>query len=137
MKKFGKIINLKSFKKGETIERPALGITPEGKNTLFLLLIAIGVTAAITFILAPTFKSDYADLKVGDIASKNIRAPEDLLIEDKTSTMKIKKRAEETSPDVYDFDTKLTKDIINRVSTAFDLMAKFYKVNIPDIYEML
>ena len=137
MKKFGKIINLKSFKKGETIERPALGITPEGKNTLFLLLIAIGVTAAITFILAPTFKSDYADLKVGDIASKNIRAPEDLLIEDKTSTMKIKLRAEETSPDVYDFDTKLTRDITNRVSTAFDLMAKFYKEKVPDIYETI
>lgn len=135
MKNFGKIINLKSFKKGETIESPISGITPEGKNTLFLLLMAIGLTAAITFILAPTFKSDYADLKVGDIASKNIRAPEDLLIEDKTSTLKIKKRAEETSPDVYDFDTKLTRDITNRVSTAFDLMAKFYKEKVPDIYE--
>ncbi|HBA27281.1 MAG TPA: hypothetical protein DCY98_07820 [Nitrospinae bacterium] len=137
MKKIGKIINLKNFRKGETIEKPVSGVAPEGKNTIFLLLIAISMTAAITFILAPTFKSDYANLKAGDIASKNIRATEDLLIEDKTSTTKIKKRAEETSPDVYDFDTKLTKDIINRVSTAFDLMAKFYKVNIPDIYEML
>jgi putative nucleotidyltransferase with HDIG domain len=137
MKKFGKIINIKNLKRGEKIEKQISGAPPESQNTLFLLLISVVMTTAITVILAPAFKSEYTNLKIGDIALKNIRATEDLLIEDKTSTMKIKKRAEETSPDVYDFDTKLAKDITNRVSTAFDLMAKFYKEKVPDIYETL
>ncbi len=137
MKKFGKIINIKSFKKGEAIEKPLSSPSPEKRAIVFPWIVAIIATAAITFILAPVFKPHYASLDTGDIASKNIRAAEDILVEDKASTLKNKKRAEETSPDVYDFDTKLNRDITKRVSTAFDLMTKFYKERVPDLYAFI
>lgn len=142
MKKIGKIINLSSFKntiskanlKGSPSESPLSGTSNERKNTIFFWLMAVAATVSITFLLAPTFKPAYLSLKPGDIAIKNIKAPEDILIEDTTTTAKNKKMAEESSPDIYDLDTKLTRDIINRVSAAFDLMAKFYKEKVPDVY---
>lgn len=137
MKKIGKIINIKSFKKGDTGEKPLSAPPVENKSILFPWMVAITATAAITFILAPAFKPHYTSLDAGDIASKNIRASEDILVEDKASTLKNRKRAEETSPDVYDFDTKLNRDITKRVSTAFDLMTKFYKERVPDLYAFI
>ncbi|MEK6590233.1 MAG: HDIG domain-containing metalloprotein [Nitrospinota bacterium] len=137
MKKLGKIINIKSFTKGDTLEKSLSGSSAEGKSYLFLWLIIIAVIVSITFILTPPFRSSQTVLDVGDISLKNIRANEDILVEDKVSTIKNKERAEESSPDIYDFDTKLTRDITNKVSAAFDLMAKFYKEGIPDIYSYI
>lgn len=137
MKQFGKIINIKSFRKGYTVKKTLPGVPAEGKNNAFIWIMAIAVTISITFILSPSFRPQYMNLQVGDISLKNIRATEDILVEDKSSTIKNKKGAEETSPDVYDFDTKLTRDITNRVSTAFDLISKFYKEKIPDIYSLI
>ncbi|MBI3600685.1 MAG: hypothetical protein HY097_08600, partial [Nitrospinae bacterium] len=145
MKKFGKIINIKSFKhavskanlKGDTIEKPLSSPSSENKSIVFPWIVAITATVAITFILAPTFKPHYTNLNTGDIAPKHIKASDDILVEDKTSTLKNKKRAEETSPDVYDFDTKLNRDITRRASTAFDLMTKFYKERVPDLYKFI
>ncbi len=145
MKKFGKIISIKNFKqkigktglKGEGAEKSLSGISREGQSTLLLWIIGFITTIAITFILTPKLKPAYIPLNAGDIAVKNIKAPEDILIEDRTSTLKNKKRAEETSPDIYDFDTKMTRDITKRVSLAFDIMAKFYKERVPDLYSFI
>ena len=137
MKKLGKIINIKSFTKGDTLEKSLSGSSAEGKSYLFLWLIIIAVIVSITFILTPPFRSSQTVLDVGDISLKNIRANEDILVEDKVSTIKNKERAEESSPDIYDFDTKLTRDITNKVSAGFDLMAKFYKERLPDIYSYI
>ncbi|MBI3582677.1 MAG: HDIG domain-containing protein [Nitrospinae bacterium] len=145
MKKFGKIINLKSFKntankinpKGAAAEKPAAGSDDVRKSALFLWVMALIATASLTILLTPSFKSDNISHNPGDIALRDIKAPEDILIEDKATTIKNKKIAEETSPDIYDFDTKMTRDFTNRVSLAFDLMTKFYKERVPDIYSFI
>lgn len=137
MKKFGKIINIKNLKKGDTAEKPLSISIQQIISHIFPWVIAFIVATALTFIISPTFRSPYPALKSGDISSKNIRAPEDTLIEDKVSTIKSKKRAEETSPDVYDFDIRLTTDITKRASASFDLMVKFYKDKVPELYSSI
>src|SRR3972149_3972993 len=137
MKKIGKIINIKNLKKGDTVKKPLSISLQKIISYISPGVIAFIVTTALTFIISPTFRSPYPALKTGDISSKNIRAPEDTLIEDKVSTIKSKKRAEETSPDVYDFDIRLTTDITKRVSAAFDLMVKFYKGKVPELYSSI
>ncbi len=56
---------------------------------------------------------------LGDVADKNIKAPEDFLVVDKDATEKNRKMAAGNVPVVYDFDSTLLTKLIQRIQTSF------------------
>ncbi|PJB39341.1 MAG: hypothetical protein CO106_11300, partial [Deltaproteobacteria bacterium CG_4_9_14_3_um_filter_44_9] len=79
------------------------------KNPLFqrwLMAILLGVF--VTFFLYPNAELPSIHYEPGDIASKNIKSPQDLLIEDKESTDQRIKEAEKGVIVVYDFDPNMS-----------------------------
>jgi putative nucleotidyltransferase with HDIG domain len=55
----------------------------------------------------------------GDIADKDIKAPEDFFVEDKDATEMNRKVATSKVPTVYDYDSTLLSKLSGRVGTAF------------------
>ncbi|MFV1950633.1 MAG: HD family phosphohydrolase [Nitrospinota bacterium] len=110
------------------------------KQSPFLIWVSIVFMVMIlTFLLTPISSIEIPGrpLRIGDIASRDIKAPRDFLIEDKASTEKNKKEAEEGVRPVYDFDTKIIEDTHKKVSDAFRLIQEIYLMNIPNLYSQL
>ena len=98
------------------------------KNPLFqrwLMAILLGVF--VTFFLYPNAELPSIHYEPGDIASKNIKSPQDLLIEDKESTDQRIKEAEKGVIVVYDFDPNMSGEIRRRLASSFTLMRDLYK----------
>ena len=92
-------------------------IFDSGKTTLVSIL--LGVTVLFTFFLSQDFViSDYS-YKVGDIAKRDIKAPQDFIIEDVEITLKNRKDAVKAMPTIYDHDASLLPNLIEKVTVAF------------------
>ena len=92
-------------------------ILDSGKTTLVSIL--LGVTTLFTFFLSQDFViSDYS-YKVGDIAKRDIKAPQDFIIEDVEITLKNRKDALKAMPTIYDHDASLLPSLIEKVTLAF------------------
>src|SRR5512137_112504 len=67
---------------------------------------AIGISTAIllTLILSPSLQLPIKDYRVGDIATKEIKSSQDLLVEDEKSTQEKRIDAEKSILSVYDYD---------------------------------
>ena len=66
-------------------------ITPAfwmNKNQMVRWLLGLGTVLVLTFLLAPTIELPSTPLRVGDIAPRDFKAPENFLVEDGTSTVK-------------------------------------------------
>ncbi len=83
----------------------------EGQRSLLLLLLAL----ALTVIIVPKggFIPDY--YAPGDIASRDIKAPKDLLIPDLPLTEKKRVEAEDAILPLYDYDSGTAQDIADRL----------------------
>ncbi len=68
------------------------------------LLIGIVTAFIITLLISPTMQQGLKEYKLGDIATKDIKSTQDLLIEDEKSTAKKKLEAERLIPAIYDYD---------------------------------
>lgn len=68
------------------------------------LLIGIVTAFIITLLISPTMQQGLKEYKLGDIATKDIKSTQDLLIEDEKSTTKKKLEAERLIPAIYDYD---------------------------------
>ncbi len=111
----------KSDRKQETGSRKPKGSSPSRKlgiaiddqfqRHLLLVLLAL----ILTFIIIPKggFIPDY--YTPGDIASRDVKAPRDLLIPDRPLTEKKRLEAEEATLSLYDFDPKAGQDIADRL----------------------
>lgn len=82
-------------------------------------LLGLGTVVLLTFLLAPTIELPSTPLHEGDIAPRDIKAPENFLVEDAASTLKRRMEAQNEVRSVYDFDATLSQDISNRLRTAF------------------
>lgn len=91
----------------------------------------------ISYILAPSFPKSLHNLKIGDVASKNIKASEDYLVEDKISTEKNRNNAMKNSVPVYDYNPKMIEEINKKISSAFLIMKTLYIESHPNIYNKL
>jgi putative nucleotidyltransferase with HDIG domain len=84
--------------------------------------ILAGVTACLIFIIYPGLFLTQHAYQVGDIAEKNIKARENLFIEDLSATQVNKKLAAESILSVYDHDPSFERNLTRQIIEAFDEM---------------
>lgn len=95
-------------------------------------IVALSMVLVLTFLITPYIRIPGQFLEKGRIATKNIKSPADFLIEDRLSTEKNRIKAAEGQLDIYDFDTKIAGQVIERISSAFNLINSAYLSGIPD-----
>ncbi|MDM8552040.1 HDIG domain-containing protein [Desulfobacterales bacterium HSG2] len=90
-----------------------------------LLVLVMGI---FTIILYPNLiaKKQHS-YQLGDVAERDIKAPRDFFIEDKTATEKAYQRASEKILTVYDRDATLLPRLNRQVTEAFEDMQKLFE----------
>lgn len=92
----------------------------DAKKERILSILYIGVAILfITILLYPSRPVFYADLSVGEVAPRNIKAPYDFYYEDRISTEEKKYQVEFQSPPVYDYDVNQRDRLIDRSDFLF------------------
>ena len=85
--------------------------------------IGIGTALILTLLLSPTLQLPLKEYQAGDIASKEIKSTQDLLVEDEKSTQEKRIEAERSALSVYDYDPAILIDAENRVRSTFESLA--------------
>jgi putative nucleotidyltransferase with HDIG domain len=90
---------------------------------------AIGIVTAIllTLILSPSLQLPIKEYRVGDIATKEIKSSQDLLVEDERSTQEKRIDAEKSILSVYDFDPAVLTDAENRIRSTFQSLSTSFR----------
>jgi putative nucleotidyltransferase with HDIG domain len=73
-------------------------------------LIGIGTALILTLLLSPALRLHIKEYKVGDVATKDIKSTQDLLVKDEKSTQEKRAQAERAVLPVYDYDPSLLKE---------------------------
>jgi putative nucleotidyltransferase with HDIG domain len=89
--------------------------------------IGIGTALLLTLLLSPMIQLPLKEYKVGDIASKEIKSIQDLLVEDEKSTQEKRIEAERSALSVYDYDPAVLIDEEHRVQSTFESLAKSFR----------
>ncbi len=91
--------------------------------------IGIGIAILLTLLLSPSLTLRLKEYKAGDIATKEIKSTQDLLVEDEKSTQEKRAEAEKSVLSIYDYDPAVLSEFENRVRSTFQtLSASFQKV---------
>jgi putative nucleotidyltransferase with HDIG domain len=91
--------------------------------------IGIGIAILLTLLLSPGLTLRLKEYKVGDIATKEIKSNQDLLVEDEKSTQEKRAEAERSVLSIYDYDPAVLGDAENRTRSTFEsLAASFQKM---------
>ena len=96
--------------------------------------IGIGTALILTFLLSPTLQLPLKEYKVGDIASKEIKSTQDLLVEDEKSTQEKRIEAERSTLSVYDYDPVVLIDAENRVRSTTRMPSVKRNGNPPSVF---
>jgi hypothetical protein len=88
----------------------------------------IGIVTVIflTLILSPSLQLPLKKYKVGDIATKEIKSTQDLLVEDEKSTLEKRNEAEKYILSVYDYDPAVLMDGENRIRSTLASLANSF-----------
>jgi putative nucleotidyltransferase with HDIG domain len=89
--------------------------------------IAIGIAVLLTLLLSPSMTLHLKEYKVGDIATKEVRSMQDLLVEDQKSTQEKRAEAERSVLSIYDFDPAVLSDSENRIRSTFESLAASFQ----------
>jgi cyclic-di-AMP phosphodiesterase PgpH len=89
--------------------------------------IGIGVAALLTLLLSPGLTLRIKEYKVGDIATKEIKSTQDLLVEDERSTQEKRAEAGRFVLSIYDYDPAVLGDAENRTRSTFESLAASFK----------
>lgn len=89
--------------------------------------IGIGIAIILTLLLSPSLTLRLKEYKVGDIATKEIKSTQDLLVEDEKSTQEKRTEAERSVLSIYDFDPAVLVESENRVRSTFESLAASFK----------
>lgn len=81
--------------------------------------IGIGTALCLTFLLSPSLQLPLKKYRVGDIATKEIKSNQELLVEDRRSTQEKRSEAERFVLSVYDYDPGILLDVSSRLRAAF------------------
>ncbi len=81
--------------------------------------IGIGTALLLTLLLSPSLQLPLKKYRAGDIATKEIKSSQDILVEDQRSTQEKRSEAERSVFSVYDYDPGIWVDAENRIRTAF------------------
>jgi len=90
--------------------------------------IGIGMAILLSLLLSPSLTLRLKEYKVGDIATKEIKSNQVLLVEDEKPTQEKRNEAERSVLSVYDYDPSIFSDAENRIRSTFaSLSASFQK----------
>jgi putative nucleotidyltransferase with HDIG domain len=89
--------------------------------------IGMGLAVLLTFLLSPSLTLRLKDYKVGDIANKEIKSTQDLLVEDEKSTQEKRAEAERGVLSLYDYDSAVLSDAESRVRSTFSSLAASFQ----------
>jgi membrane-associated HD superfamily phosphohydrolase len=84
----------------------------------------LAMVAIFLALLYPNLVVRQPVYNLGDIADRDIKAPQDFFVEDKTATAANQQQAADQVLAVYDFDPRIAPQIVERVRTAFAGMRK-------------
>jgi len=89
--------------------------------------IGIGTALIITLLLFPSFPVRFREYQVGDIATKEVKSAQDLLVEDQKSTQEKRLEAEKSVLSVYDYDPSVLGDAETKIRSTFQILASLPK----------
>ena len=89
--------------------------------------IGIGMAILLSLLLSPSLTLRLKEYKVGDIATKEIKSNQVLLVEDEKSTQEKRAEAERAVPPVYDYDPSVFSDAENRIRPTFASLSASFK----------
>ncbi|GLI35115.1 HD family phosphohydrolase [Desulforhabdus amnigena] len=95
------------------------------QKALFLGLLSL----LISFLITPSFTMESPPYRLGDVADQNIKAGQNLRVEDKETTLKKREEAVRQAPLVYDLDESVAKNAQERLETAFQTMREYLKAD--------
>lgn len=101
----------------------------------FYTALVVLVFAVSAFILVPSTQLSSDNLVEGDIATRNIYAPTDVVVVDPFATAKKRTIASEATRDVYDMDLGAARALNEKIRRAFAQMQDGYQKNQPKAYE--
>ncbi|MDP2968444.1 MAG: hypothetical protein Q8P64_04470, partial [Deltaproteobacteria bacterium] len=81
--------------------------------------IGVGTALLLTLLLSPSLQLPLKRYRAGDIATKEVKSTQDILVEDQRSTQEKRGEAERSVFSVYDYDPGILIDAGNRLRTAF------------------
>ncbi|MBF0452112.1 MAG: HDIG domain-containing protein [Candidatus Magnetomorum sp.] len=97
----------------------------------WILLLAL--SAILTLMLYPNLVLTKHIYELGEVAERNIKAPVDLLIEDKEATNLTRQQSLDAVMTVYDFDDTLVFKLIRRIQDAFSEMRDYIDLQTKEI----
>jgi putative nucleotidyltransferase with HDIG domain len=100
------------------------------KHLRWMLIIL--VLFVFIIILYPSLGTRRYHYQVGDVAKRDIKAHEDFFVEDTAATENKRLNAIDKVLTVYDYQPKLSAQIIQRVKKAFDNLQKVYVNTYPE-----
>jgi hypothetical protein len=89
--------------------------------------IGIGVAIILTLLLSPTLTLHLKEYRVGDIATKEIKSNQDLLVEDEKSTQEKRAEAQRSVLSIYDYDPAVLGEAESRTRSTFESLAASFK----------
>ncbi len=89
--------------------------------------IAVGTALILTLLLSPAFRLSQKQYKIGDIATKEVKSTQDLLVEDERSTQEKRAEAERSVLSVYDYDPAVLNNAENQIRSTFETLVASYQ----------
>jgi cyclic-di-AMP phosphodiesterase PgpH len=89
--------------------------------------VGIGIAIILTLLLSPSLTLRFKEYKVGDIATKEIKSNQDLLVEDEKSTQEKRAEVERSVLSIYDYDPAVLGDAENRTRSTFESLAASFQ----------
>jgi hypothetical protein len=89
--------------------------------------IGIGIAIILTLLLSPSLTLRLKEYKVGEIATKEVKPTQDLLVEDEKSTQEKRTEAQRSVLSIYDYDPMVLSDAERRIRSTFGSLAASYQ----------
>ncbi len=89
--------------------------------------IGIGMAILLTLLLSPSLTLRLKEYNVGDIATKEVRSTQDLLVVDQKSTQEKRAEAERSVLSIYDYDPAVLSESENRIRSTFESLAASFQ----------
>jgi putative nucleotidyltransferase with HDIG domain len=112
----------KSKNKGKTARFKNLMPAVLLKTSVQKVLMLAGFSLLVSFLLTPSFVVETPFYQLGDIATQNIKAKRDFLIEDREAISKKREEAARQAAVVYELDDSVLQRIQERLQAAFQAM---------------
>ena len=89
--------------------------------------IGLGIAILLTLLLSPGLTLRLKEYQAGDLATREIKSTQDLLVEDEKSTQEKRTEAERSVLSIYDYDPAVLSESENRIRSIFKSLAASFK----------